>query len=181
MSQAVGNRQRGKNPGRWPLSATVAITPARPFPGSFVRFECGHWGDGVTWSHSHADRLSFSFYLDSEPVFTDPGTGFYLQDQAMRDYLRSTRAHTTATIDGLSQGTPLSTFFWEKEIGSSLLDSVATDCEIMLEGILGKRIAHRGWEEGAPSSQAAPFPSGTENGGGRYVSGRGRAQSGYNI
>lgn len=109
---------------------------ARPWPGAYLRFECGHWGDGVTWAHSHADRLSFSYYLDGSPVFTDPGTGFYLSDSAMRDYLRSSRAHSTATVDGVSQGTALATFMWEREISSTLLEATATVREVLLEGRL---------------------------------------------
>ncbi len=109
---------------------------ARPWPGAYLRFECGHWGDGVTWAHSHADRLSFSLFLDNSPVFTDPGTGYYLHDTKMRDYLRSSRAHSTATLDGLSQGVPLATFLWEREIGSSLEEAAVTAREIVLAGRL---------------------------------------------
>jgi heparinase II/III-like protein len=123
---------------------------ARPWPGAYLRFECGHWGDGVTWAHAHADRLSFSFFLDGSPVFADPGTGFYLGDTKMRDYFRSSRAHSTATVDGFSQGSPLATFMWEREIVSSLEEAVVTVREIVLAGRLesghpaagGERVIH---------------------------------------
>jgi hypothetical protein len=109
---------------------------ARPSPGVLARFECGHWGDGYTWSHSHADRLSFSLFIDGNPVVVDPGTGAYLGNREMREYFRSTAAHSTAVVDGLSQGHSLATFLWESEITSSLTEAATTDLQIVLEGKL---------------------------------------------
>jgi hypothetical protein len=119
---------------------------ARPWPGAYLRFECGHWGDGATWAHAHADRLSFSFFLHNSPVFTDPGTGFYLSDSKMRDFLRSSRAHSTATVDGISQGKSLATFMWEREVVSNLGEAVVTTREIVLAGRLESGCTAEGGE-----------------------------------
>ncbi len=134
-------RSRLEQAERLPAESLVSYTvsghhTARPWPGAYVRFECGHWGDGITWAHSHADRLSFSFFLDGAPVLTDPGTGFYLSDTAMRNFLRSGRAHSTATVDGFSQGAALATFLWKREVGSRLLEAAETGMEIVLAGRL---------------------------------------------
>ena len=105
-----------------------------PWPGAFLRFECGHWGDGRIWAHAHADRLSFSFFLDGSPVFVDPGTGYYLEDSNMRDFLRSSRAHNTVSVDGNSQGNALGTFFWESDIESELIEASENEGDIFLSG-----------------------------------------------
>ena len=129
-----GARQAGREPlVSFPSGGHHVIRPA---PGVFARFECGHWGDGATWAHSHADRLSFSLFLGGHPVLVDPGTGAYLNDKAMRDYFRSSLAHSPAVVDGVSQGTALATFMWDREIESSLLETALTGREAVLEGRL---------------------------------------------
>ena len=103
-------------------------------PSGFLRFECGPWGAGKTWAHAHADRLSFSLFLDGKPVFIDPGTGAYLARPRWREYFRSTSAHNTAAIDGHSQGDPLGPFFWKQEVPSRLLRLEETENKVVLAG-----------------------------------------------
>jgi len=103
-------------------------------PSGFLRFECGLWGAARTWGHAHADRLSFSLFLDGKPVFIDPGTGAYLGRPRWREYFRSTAAHNTATVDGQSQGEPLGPFFWKEEVPSRLLRLQETGDDVVLEG-----------------------------------------------
>ena len=100
----------------------------------FLRFECGHWGDGSTWAHAHADRLSFSLFINGIPFFIDPGTGAYLTDSRIRDYFRSTAAHNTVTVDGLSQSEPLACFLWRSPVLSSLTACEKNEREVVLEG-----------------------------------------------
>ena len=107
---------------------------ARPWPGAFLRFECGHWGDGRIWAHAHADRLSFSLFLNGSPIFVDPGTGYYLADCKMRNYFRSSRAHNTVSIDGASQGNALAAFLWEKDIESGLTELSEDEKRLVLSG-----------------------------------------------
>ena len=103
-------------------------------PAGFLRFECGPWGAGKTWAHAHADRLSFSLFLDGRPFFIDPGTGAYLASRKRREYFRSTAAHNTAAIDGYSQGEPLGPFLWKQEVPSRLLRLEETEDKVILMG-----------------------------------------------
>ncbi|MBN2289694.1 MAG: alginate lyase family protein [Candidatus Glassbacteria bacterium] len=124
---------------RWPGSTGS--------PAGFLRFECGPWGAPGTWAHAHADRLSFSFFLEGRPFFIDPGTGAYLANPRWREYFRSTAAHNTVVIDGQSQGQPLGTFFWRKEVPSRLLRLEETGDEVVLAGehygYRGQGVVHR--------------------------------------
>jgi hypothetical protein len=107
----------------------------------FLRFECGHWGDESTWAHAHADRLSFSLFINGLPFFIDPGTGAYLTDSRMRDYFRSTAAHNTVTVDGRSQSEPPACFLWHLPVLSSLTACGQNNGEVVLEGY------HTGYSE----------------------------------
>jgi Heparinase II/III-like protein/Heparinase II/III N-terminus len=111
---------------RWPGDGKTA--------SGFLRFECGLWGVARTWTHAHADRLSFSLFLDEKPFFIDPGTGAYLGNLQWREYFRSTHAHNTALVNGKSQGEPLSPFFWKKEVPSRLVRLEETEDEVILVG-----------------------------------------------
>lgn len=96
-------------------------------PGFSLRFECGHWGASPCHAHAHADRLSFSLFLDDLPFLIDPGTGAYLADTQLREHLRSTRAHNTLCLDGLSQARPLTCFFQPWPVESTLADASVHD------------------------------------------------------
>ncbi|MEA1995987.1 MAG: alginate lyase family protein [Gemmatimonadota bacterium] len=104
-------------------------------PHLFLRFECGPWGDGRIWAHSHADRLSFSLFLAGRPFFIDPGTGAYLAHRTMREYFRSTPAHNTVTKDSKSQSEPLAPFLWRGPVISKLTRLEDTSGKVVLEGV----------------------------------------------
>ena len=53
---------------------------------------------GGSGGHTHNDLLSFVLRVDGEEMITDPGTGNYTGDAALRELLRSTRAHSTVSI-----------------------------------------------------------------------------------
>jgi len=106
----------------------------RPSAEVYLRFECGHWGDGRTWGHAHADRLSFSLFVAGRPIFIDPGTGFYLSDRAFREYFRSTPAHNTLAVDGDSQSDALAAFLWGDPIESYLTTLEEEPDRIVIEG-----------------------------------------------
>ncbi|MCP4277873.1 MAG: heparinase, partial [Gammaproteobacteria bacterium] len=61
--------------------------------------DCGDIGPDYQPGHTHCDFLSFELILEDEPVIVDSGVYEY-QPGAMRDYVRSTAAHNTLTIDG---------------------------------------------------------------------------------
>ncbi|MCE5269944.1 heparinase II/III family protein [bacterium] len=113
-------------------------------PGFFLRFECGHWGAPPCHAHAHADRLSFSLFIDGLPFLVDPGTGAYLDDPALREYLRSTAAHNTLSLDGRSQAAPRACFFQPETVRSELIEAKA--CESRQAVLAGRTAALPGRE-----------------------------------
>lgn len=117
-------------------------------PGLFLRFECGRWGAPGAYAHAHADRLSFVLYLDSLPFLVDPGTGAYLADPLFREYFRSSRAHNTVTLNGLSQAEPLACFLHRGAVRSHLTEASTGEDMVSLAGVVSdyggvKGLAHR--------------------------------------
>jgi uncharacterized heparinase superfamily protein len=53
-------------------------------------------------AHAHADIFSYELSFEKKKVIVDSGVYEY-QKGAMRDYVRSTRAHNTVCIDGVDQ------------------------------------------------------------------------------
>tara|TARA_B110000261_G_C13058155_1_gene347006 strand:- start:53 stop:1576 length:1524 start_codon:yes stop_codon:yes gene_type:complete len=51
--------------------------------------------------HKHSDNLSFELYANNEDLIVDPGTMGYKLDN-YRDYLTSTIAHNSLTVDGIN-------------------------------------------------------------------------------
>jgi uncharacterized heparinase superfamily protein len=64
--------------------------------------DCGDIGPNYQPGHSHCDFLSFELLLDGRPVIVDSGVYEY-QAGEMRDYVRSTAAHNTLSVDGQEQ------------------------------------------------------------------------------
>jgi hypothetical protein len=80
-----------------------------------VVFDAGSFG-GASAGHSHADTLSFTLSIGDREVLIDPGTYTYVGDPEARDRFRSTMAHNTISIDGMSQGQPSkSPFAWSSK------------------------------------------------------------------
>lgn len=68
-----------------------------------VVFDCGPLGMKPMAAHGHSDALSFILHVDNHPVFIDPGTYTYLNENRWREYFRGTSAHNTVRIDGVDQ------------------------------------------------------------------------------
>lgn len=71
--------------------------------GNQVLFKTGGIGTKGYGGHSHNDQLSFVLHVGGQPVFIDPGTGYYSGDRALRNALRSTGAHNTVCVKGIEQ------------------------------------------------------------------------------
>ena len=76
-------------------------------------FDVGPLGCPVSGGHGHADLLSIQCSAFGEPFLVDAGTYCYTADPAWRDFFRSTAAHSTVTVEGLSQAVPRGPFAWE--------------------------------------------------------------------
>ncbi|CAN5653574.1 N/A [soil metagenome] len=64
--------------------------------------DCGPLGPDHQPAHGHCDLLSFELDIDGTPVVVDSGTGGY-DDDPLRAYWRSTRAHNTIQVNDLEQ------------------------------------------------------------------------------
>ncbi len=71
----------------------------------------GNLGLAPLFGHGHAHALSLSVWRGGEPIVVDPGT-FTYQEQPWRDYFRSTAAHSTVEVEGVSQAVPVDDFTW---------------------------------------------------------------------
>jgi hypothetical protein len=69
-------------------------------PGAeVISFDASTWGGG----HCHLSRLSFSFRAGGRLLVADPGILSYEMSDPMGPYGKSTPAHSTLNLDGLSQ------------------------------------------------------------------------------
>ncbi len=77
-------------------------------------FRCGPFGLGGAGhcAHAHCDLLSFTLWVNGQPLLVDSGT--YTYHGSFRNYFRLASAHNTAMIDGHEQAIPLPNFNWEQ-------------------------------------------------------------------
>lgn len=78
-------------------------------------------GFGSIAAHGHADALSFQMYVESQPVFVDPGTYLYHCGIEIRNAFRKTENHNTVIIDGKDQSEMLGAFLWGKRAECKLI------------------------------------------------------------
>ncbi|HEY4202421.1 MAG TPA: heparinase II/III-family protein [Devosiaceae bacterium] len=74
-------------------------------------------------AHGHADALSLTLGIDGIPILVDPGTFLYGSGRSWRDWFRSTPAHNTLNIDGVSQSTISGAFNWSHKAVATLVES----------------------------------------------------------
>ena len=80
-------------------------------PNHQIVIDAGPLGAG-SGGHGHADALSICANDKSGPVLIDGGTFEYVADGPEREQYRSTAAHNTLTIDGVSQPASRGPFVW---------------------------------------------------------------------
>ncbi len=85
-------------------------------------FDCGELGLGKTAAHGHADCLSVTVTVNGKDVLIDPGTFTYHSKPEWREYFRSTKAHNTISIDGVSQSVTLGPFVWGARAAPKIQD-----------------------------------------------------------
>lgn len=100
---------------------------------NYLLFDCGPHG-ALNCGHAHADALSFELAANGRTVLVDPGTYTYTGSKEVRDWFRSSQAHNTVTLDGVSTSIPDGAFTW-KTIGQCrLLDWVNTNNYVYVAG-----------------------------------------------
>jgi hypothetical protein len=86
------------------------MAAAEPVPQQLV-IDAGPQG-ALTAGHGHADALSVLLMLNGQEWLVDAGTYCYTRDVTQPDYFRSTAAHNTLQVDGVSQADPAGPFKW---------------------------------------------------------------------
>jgi hypothetical protein len=86
-------------------------------------FDHGPLGYLSIAAHGHADALSLTLSLDGEPVLVDPGTYLYGSGGAWRRWFRSTPAHNTLNLEGVSQSTMSGPFNWSEKAIARLAET----------------------------------------------------------
>jgi len=89
-------------------------------------FDVGPLGCPLSGGHGHADLLSLQCAAYGEAQIVDPGTYCYTQDADWRDHFRSSTAHSTVTVDGLSQADSAGPFGWRRRPAARLREWVST-------------------------------------------------------
>jgi hypothetical protein len=74
--------------------------------------DCGEVG-ALTGAHGHSDTLGIEVAIRGKTLLVDSGTFTYHDSAELRNYFRSSSAHNTLTIDGLSSSEPASAFNWK--------------------------------------------------------------------
>jgi hypothetical protein len=85
-----------------------------------LTFDHGPLGYLSIAAHGHADALSLTLSLDGEPVLVDPGTYLYGSGGEWRRWFRSTPAHNTLNLEGVSQSTMSGAFNWSDKAAARL-------------------------------------------------------------
>jgi Heparinase II/III-like protein/Heparinase II/III N-terminus len=112
-------------------------------------FDVGPLGLWPNAAHGHSDALSVCVRLGGAMIMTDPGTGAYFTNPALRDGFRSTAAHNTVTVDHLDQADVHDVFKWVNPMNVSLCESyVGVDFDYVVGahdgyGRLKRSVQHR--------------------------------------
>lgn len=100
--------------------------------GHQLILDVGPLGCPDSAAHGHADLLSIQCSAFGDNYLVDAGTGNYTADPAWRNYFRSTQAHNTVTVDGLSQMEPSGPFGWHGRRSAVQLRSCRSTPEMAL-------------------------------------------------
>jgi hypothetical protein len=117
---AIGHARRMPRPAvrprRFP-DAGLVILRSRPEDGREIWCRCdgGPHGFLSIAAHAHADALSMEVRHDGVDILADPGTYCYHGERVWREWFRSTAAHNTVEIGGMSQSEPGGPFLWSTQ------------------------------------------------------------------
>ncbi|HKR13154.1 MAG TPA: alginate lyase family protein [Pyrinomonadaceae bacterium] len=100
---------------------------------NYLLFDCGPHG-ALNCGHAHADALSIDVAANGRTTLVDPGTYTYTGSKELRDWFRSSQAHNTVTLDGISSSIPNTAFTWQTIAPCRLVDWVTTDSYDFISG-----------------------------------------------
>jgi hypothetical protein len=78
----------------------------------YLLVDCGMLG-GLNAGHGHADALAIDLAAGGRTMLADAGTYTYHETKELRDYFRSSEAHSTLTIDEKSSSVTGGKFGWK--------------------------------------------------------------------
>jgi hypothetical protein len=110
---------------RFGTSGFVVLRDGWKERSSYVFVDAGAHG-AMNYVHAHADALSFEYASDGVTWIVDPGTYTYTKDPALRDEFRSSFAHNTLVVEGLSQSQSNGPFSWSQVAEARLQEVTAT-------------------------------------------------------
>jgi hypothetical protein len=110
---------------------------------NYMLIDCGPLG-GLRYGHAHADALSFDLAALGRTLLVDPGTFTYTSSKDLRDYFRSSIAHNTLTVDGVSSSIPAGPFAWSHVANAKVLNWISRDRFDFFSG------SHNGYESLQP-------------------------------
>lgn len=106
---------------------------------NFLVVDCGPVG-ALSGGHGHADALSIEVAIQGKKLLVDPGTRSYHHSRESREHFRSTAAHNTLAIDGVSSSESKSTFSWKNRAECTTKVWISDDRFDFFEG------SHNGYE-----------------------------------
>jgi hypothetical protein len=126
LDAMAARHQLGERPPRRPnhfadAGLTILRTDRNEGPEIWCRCDAGPHGFLSIAAHAHADALAIEVRHGGIDILADPGTFCYHGDERWRSYFRSTRAHNTIELEGVSQSTQGGPFLWTRHARTRLL------------------------------------------------------------
>jgi hypothetical protein len=113
LGRARQLRRPRERPRRFPAAGQVfLLSRVADGPEIWCRCDGGPHGYLSIAAHAHADALSVEVRHDGADILADPGTYCYHGEPEWREWFRSTAAHNTVEIGGVSQAQSGGPFLW---------------------------------------------------------------------
>jgi heparinase II/III-like protein len=135
LSAALGRTRQlprpAERPGRYPKAGLVLLrSRVEDGPEIWCRCDGGPHGFLSIAAHGHADALSLEVRHDGVDLFADPGTYCYHGEPDWRQWFRSTAAHNTIEIGGVSQSESGGPFLWNTQATTRTLAAAVGDLPV---------------------------------------------------
>jgi hypothetical protein len=120
-----------ERPGRYPKAGLVLLrSRTEDGPEIWCRCDGGPHGFLSIAAHAHADALSLEVRHDGVDLFADPGTYCYHGEPEWRQWFRSTAAHNTIEVAGVSQSESGGPFLWNTQATTRTLAAAVGDLAV---------------------------------------------------
>jgi Heparinase II/III-like protein len=153
LLSAIGRRRdvarADDRPRQFP-DAGMVILRSRPEDGPEIWCRCdgGPLGFLSIAAHGHADALSLEVRHDGVEILADPGTYCYHGESEWREWFRSTAAHNTVELGGVSQADSGGPFLWTTDV-----QTTTVTCDVGEQPVQSWAAEHEGYLRLAPSAR----------------------------